>query len=137
VEELGEEIREIKNVLPLRRRKMAAATKKAHIECIQGKYEGKCPCCRETQIVSPKGETLPACQEEHFVNRHENAMDKTWLVCAECNLKKTSGRLDHIDVEAFFRAYQAVLRKHLAEKTGARPQQVRMVDVVKLKRTGS
>lgn len=127
LDRMAQDLTEIKDSLPLRRRKLSRATKRAHIGCILAWYEGRCPCCRETPIVSPNGSTLPACQEEHFVNRHENALDKTWLVCQDCNQGKSAGTVAHADVETLFRAYQVTLRKHLTERDNG-PVQMKMAD---------
>ncbi len=126
LDRMAESLSEIRESLPLKRRKLSRATKRAHIGCILSWYEGKCPCCREARIISDNGSILPSCNEEHYVNRHENALDKTWLVCQECNSRKTTGKVAHTDVEALFRAYQVTLRKHLADGKG--PVQMRLKD---------
>lgn len=125
LDRITETLTEMQSALPLRRRKMSRKTRRAHISCIQGWYEGKCPCCRATRIIDENGRPLPSCNEEHFVNRHENSLDKTWLVCQGCNQRKTNGKILHADVEALFRAYQVTLRKHLSE---AGPYQMKMLD---------
>lgn len=126
LDRMDQSLAEIRDFLPLKRRKLSRATKRAHIGCILSWYEGKCPCCRETRIIGENGSILPSCNEEHYVNRHENALDKTWLVCQDCNQRKTTGKVAHTDVEALFRAYQVTLKKHLAEERG--PVQMKVKD---------
>jgi len=125
LERMAQDLTEIKDALPLKRRKLSKATRRAHISCILSRFEGKCPCCREVRIMDENGRPVSACNEEHFVNRHENAIDKTWLVCQDCNQRKTNGKILHADVEALFRAYQVTLRKHLSE---AGPYQMKILD---------
>jgi hypothetical protein len=127
LDRMAQDLTQIKDSLPLRRRKLSRASKRAHASCILSWYEGKCPCCREIRIIDENGSSLPACNEEHFVNRHENALDKTWLVCQDCNQGKTNGKVAHTDVEALFRAYQVTLRKHLEDKAGG-PYQMKLAD---------
>jgi hypothetical protein len=127
LDRMAQDLTQIKDSLPLRRRKLSKDTRRAHISCILSWYEGKCPCCREVRIIDENGSPLRGCNEEHFVNRHENALDKTWLVCWDCNQGKTNGKVAHTDVEALFRAYQVTLRKHLVEKTEG-PYQMKMKD---------
>lgn len=122
---ISEVLKSMQETLPLRRRKVSAATRRAHIGCVFQRFGGRCPCCREVRIVDEDCRPLPSCNEEHFVNRHENAIDKTWLVCQDCNQRKTNGKILHADVEALFRAYQVTLRKHLSE---AGPYQMKMLD---------
>lgn len=131
LDRMAQDLTEIKNALPLKRRKMSRATRRAHASCILSTYEGRCPCCRETRILDDNGRPLPACNDEHFINRHENALDKTWLVCQECNQRKSTGKLPHTDVTALFAAYQVTLRKHLEDKT-AGPYQMKMADASRL-----
>lgn len=127
LDRIAQELTEIKESLPLNRRKLARATRRAHVSCILSWYEGKCPCCRQTRIIGENGSPMPGCQEEHFINRHENAIDKTWLVCQDCNQGKSAGKVAHADVEALFRAYQVTLRKHLAENAEG-PYQMKLAD---------
>ena len=125
LDRISETLSEMQNALPLKRRKLSRKTRRAHIGCILEWYEGKCPCCREVRIIDENGLPLPICNEEHFIGRHEIALDKTWLLCQECNLRKSTGKFAHTDVEALFRAYQVTLRKHLAGKPGG-PYQMKM-----------
>ncbi len=118
LDRMSQDLTEIKDSLPLKRRKLSRATRRAHISCILTWYEGKCPCCRETRIIDENGKPFPVCNDEHFVNRHENALDKTWLVCQDCNQRKSTGKLVHTDVEALFKAYQVTLKKHLTDEKG-------------------
>lgn len=128
LDRLGATLEEIKNALPLKRRKLSMSTRRAHISCILERFEGKCPCCREVRIIDENGSPLPGCNEEHFVNRHENSVDKTWMVCQACNIRKATGAVSHSDVEALFKAYQVTLRKHLSESHGNGPYQVKLAD---------
>lgn len=130
IERMAVDLTEIKDALPLKRRKLSKSTRHAHISCILSRFEGKCPCCREVRIIDENGRPLPACNEEHYINRHENALDKTWLLCQECNQRKTSGKVAHADVEALFKAYQVTLRKHISEAAG--PYQMRLADSERL-----
>ncbi|MCE5333197.1 MAG: hypothetical protein LLG06_01270 [Desulfobacteraceae bacterium] len=125
-------LEEMRSALPLKRRRLSRATRRAHADCILHRYEGKCPLCRATRIISESGLPLPVCHQEHFVNRHENALDKTWLVCAACNSKKATGEVAHTDVDALFRAYQVTLRAHLAGLDRRLPRQIRMENSGKL-----
>lgn len=117
---------EMHNSLPLRRRKLSQATRRAHARCILQRYDGKCPLCRESRIIAENGSLLACCHQEHFVNRHENGIDKTWLVCKDCNSRKATGKVVHSDVEALFRAYQVILRTHLSERSRGAPHQMNM-----------
>lgn len=126
LDRITETLTEMRDALPLKRRKFSRKTRRAHIGCIREWYEGKCPCCREIRIIDDDGQPLPVCNEEHAVNRHEISLDKTWLVCQDCNSRKTTGKLTHSDVEALFRAYQVTLRKHLSGKEHKGPVQMRM-----------
>lgn len=132
LDRITDALAEMQNALPLKRRKLSRKTRRAHIGCIREWYEGRCPCCREVRIIDENGNPLPVCNEEHAVNRHENALDKTWLVCQDCNSRKSTGRVAHADVEALFRAYQVTLRKHLAgEREGPYQMKLRDSDRVK------
>ncbi len=133
VDEVAKELNGLKNTLPIKRRGLSRDTVRKHIECVYHAFKGVCPCCGETQIIDHHKQKLPDCHEDHFINRHENSMSKTWLVCRECNLGRSSGRIDHQECTTLFNAYQVRLKKHLSKH----PVQLTMATVLQYRKRKS
>lgn len=132
VDNLSHELTDIKSCLPLQRRGLSKKTVAEHIKCIFDDYNGKCPCCMEAQVIDHNRRRLPECTEDHFHNRHENARDRTWLICRRCNSDRSSGRSDHMQVQAYFHAYQERLKTNLS-KSGVQLSMAQVLAMRKLK----
>jgi Rha family phage regulatory protein len=101
----------IKKHISTKRRKVSKQNRELHVACIFHQYDGLCPQCEQNMIVGPGMSQLKELQFDHHRGRHENALDKTWPLCAECNNKKSNGGISDVEVEVFFNAYQMRLAR--------------------------
>lgn len=100
----------------------------AHIHCQVLRMEpfnGRCPCCLETKVVSEKGERTPPAQFDHFFGRAYSAPIHTWLICIDCHtaLSNDTHMTWYHRLTTRFRAYQAATEaytKAFANRTPAR-----------------
>lgn len=67
-----------------KRKRLSRKTKLRHIEAV-GRMGGRCPCCREEEIVDASSRPMRGSEFDHFIDRSQAAVDQTWLVCGGCN----------------------------------------------------
>jgi hypothetical protein len=54
-------------------------------------YDGLCPCCGVTPVLTGAGKPVPGAEFDHFFHRGLNRPELGWLVCAECHADLTHG----------------------------------------------
>ncbi|HEV7265732.1 MAG TPA: hypothetical protein VGN83_12540 [Falsiroseomonas sp.] len=54
-------------------------------------YDGLCPCCEVTPVLTGAGKPVPGAEFDHFFHRGLNRPEMGWLVCAECHADLTHG----------------------------------------------
>ena len=54
-------------------------------------FEGICPCCGRTPVLSPAGQSLDGAQYDHFYSASLNRPEHGWLICGLCHSDLTRG----------------------------------------------
>lgn len=106
--------KKLDNVIEMnqKRRGISEPNRRTHINYLFHRFDGKCPCCFETQILDRFKNPIPnAFEIDHFYKKNRNALDETWPVCKDCNSKFENGGFDRINLEGFFAGYHAGLRE--------------------------
>lgn len=67
-----------------KRKDLTAETKARHTAFVHARFKGCCPKCGD-RVLNDKGERLPHARFDHAVYKHLASIDKTWLVCNDCN----------------------------------------------------
>lgn len=62
-------------------------TRRSWVYIIGKFYNGFCPCCRKTMIVSEGREIKKTAHADHFNGRERVAPEDGWLVCEGCNYR--------------------------------------------------
>jgi len=106
-----------------KRKAVSKKNQQLHLSFTAMEYTGKCPMCNAVQIVGPGSYKLDTLNFDHHRGRHENALDKTWPLCAGCNNKKSNGGIPDDEAEVFFKAYQMRLVRWRKDNS---PQQQNM-----------
>lgn len=104
------------------RKGCTAKVRRLHVQVVYRMYDGRCPCCQVTRIVSGDGERLDSLQFDHWRLRSQNGADYTWAICRDCNLKLRDGDFKD-ECEIHFKSYQA--RRRQLERMVA-PRQMRL-----------
>ena len=65
---------------------LSPETRRIHREIIRLEpYNGLCPCCLQTKVVSDAGELIPPVEFDHFWGAVYNAPVHSWLICRACH----------------------------------------------------
>jgi hypothetical protein len=76
-------------------------------------FEGQCPCCGTTPVLTQAGRPAPGAEYDHFFHRGLNRPEHGWLVCAACHAEQThGGYLVRFARMPEFRAFQAKVLEH-------------------------
>ena len=107
-QKLDDDMEEVKGRLSdiERRQDLTSVTKKRHCAILVRYYAGRCPCCKDEQIIADGGTRLDTLQFDHWVRPSMNGAKETWPVCEKCNMKLRDR--DWKKARApYFEAYQA------------------------------
>nr|WP_294563766.1 KilA-N domain-containing protein [uncultured Rhodopila sp.] len=73
-------------------------------------FAGRCPCCHDTEILSPDGRAIDRAELDHFFNRALNRPEHGWLICRQCHEDfNRGGYLVRFSKLAEFRRFQAAV----------------------------
>jgi len=103
------QVKDLRESLPMQRRSLSRWAQQIHIDVINTRRNGLCPCCQETAVCNRDGR-LPGAEYDHWYTRNRARAEATWLICGTCN-----ARLNDTDfkasVRSAFEAYQIALRR--------------------------
>ena len=73
-------------------------------------FEGQCPCCGKTSVLSEAGRPVAGAEFDHFFHRSLNRPEHGWLICGVCHPELThGGYLVRFMRVPEFRAFQAAV----------------------------
>jgi len=103
-------LRSLRGALFNARVELSLETRRIHREVIRMEpFNGRCPCCLQTKIVSDDGTLIPPVEFDHFWGPVYSAPVHSWLICQRCHQDLTNDR--HFTwynrLTARFRRYQA------------------------------
>jgi hypothetical protein len=76
-------------------------------------FEGQCPCCRNTPVLTEAGRPVPGAAFDHYFHRSLNRPEYGWLICAACHAELTyAGYLVRFLRMPEFRAFQGAVLEH-------------------------
>jgi hypothetical protein len=93
-----------------RRSEISDETRRIHREVIRLEpFNGLCPCCLETKVVSADGALIPPAEFDHFWGHVYSAPVHSWLICRPCHqeLNNDLHLTWYYRLRARFRRYQA------------------------------
>jgi hypothetical protein len=65
---------------------LSPETRRIHREIIRmAPFNGRCPCCLRTKVVSDQGALIPPVEFDHFFGSVYNAPVHSWLICQPCH----------------------------------------------------
>jgi hypothetical protein len=112
-----EQLKDLRANLPMQRRPLSGWVQRIHVDVLNLKRGGLCPCCEETPVCSPTGR-LPAAEFDHWFARNRARAEETWLVCSECNARLNTTEFK-ASVRSAFESYQLALRRVLQARQSA------------------
>ncbi|MDQ2761988.1 MAG: hypothetical protein M3Y22_00315 [Pseudomonadota bacterium] len=103
-------VRSLRLALHNVRVELSPETRRIHREVIRmAPFNGLCPCCLETKVVSEDGSLIPPVEFDHFWGPVYSAPVHSWLICQPCHQQLTNDR--HLTwyhrLTTRFRRYQA------------------------------
>ncbi len=96
---------------------LSPETKRIHRAVIRmPPFNGRCPCCVGTDVVSEQGTLLPPAEYDHFLGPVYNAPAHTWLICQSCHrmLSNDHHLVWYHRLTTRFRRYQAAAAAYTA-----------------------
>jgi hypothetical protein len=96
---------------------LSPETKRIHRAIIRmAPFNGRCPACLDTPVVSERGVLLPPAEYDHFLGPVYNAPVHTWLICQVCHqaLSNDTHLTWYHQMTTRFRAYQAAAAAYTA-----------------------
>jgi len=112
-----EQLKDIRSSLPMQRRPLSMWVQQVHIEVLNAKRGGLCPCCEETPVCTVAGR-LPGAEFDHWFARNRARAEETWLVCSSCNAKLNETAFK-ASVRSAFESYQLALGRVLQARQSA------------------
>src|ERR1700709_2068212 len=105
---------------------LSPETRRIHREILRLEpYNGLCPCCLQTRVVSDEGELIPPVEFDHFWGAVYNAPVHSWLICRACHQELNND--PHLTwyhrLRTRFRRYQAAAEAYtmaFGQRTPAR-----------------
>jgi KilA-N domain len=76
-----------------------------------GPFDGQCPCCGNTPVLTEAGRPVAGAEFDHFFHRGLNRPEHGWLICAECHAELHVSYLARFLRMPEFRAFQAAVLK--------------------------
>lgn len=110
-------LRSLRHALFKGRAELSPATRQIHRAVIRMEpYNGLCPCCLQTKVVSDDGTLIPPVEFDHFLGQVYNAPAHSWLICRPCHQDLTND--PHLAwynrLRTRFRRYQAAAAAYTA-----------------------
>ncbi len=79
-------LRSLRTALHNVRVELSPETRRIHREVIRLEpYNGLCPCCLQTKVVSDEGGLIPPVEFDHFWGAVYSAPVHSWLICRACH----------------------------------------------------
>ena len=103
-------LRSLRHALHNTRVELSHETRRIHCEVIRMEpFNGLCPCCLETKIVSEDGTLIPPVEFDHFWGPVYSAPVHSWLICRPCHqdLNNDPHLVWYHRLSTRFRRYQA------------------------------
>lgn len=102
-----------------RRKPFPPSVVKTFLDVTHRYFNGLCPCCGETKILSSYGSRLPSLEVDHFRGCQWNKITEGWPVCDRCHKKLTHGYLSRDGwVLQAFRAFQMRVGQYVSSNNG-------------------
>jgi hypothetical protein len=103
-------LRALRHSLHNVRSEISPATRRIHREVIRmPPFNGRCPCCLDTEVVSRNGQLISPAEFDHFWGPVYSAPVHSWLICQRCHQDLTND--PHLTwyhrLTTRFRRYQA------------------------------
>lgn len=106
-----EQVKDLRDALPMQRRPLSRWVQQIHVEVLNAKRGGLCPCCESVRVCDETGR-LPGAEYDHWYSRNRNRAEETWCVCAICNQRLNDTGFK-ASVRSAFESYQLALRRVL------------------------
>jgi hypothetical protein len=103
-----QQLKDLRDNLPVQRRPLSRWAQRIHIEVLNAKRNGLCPCCKEIRVCGEQGR-LPGAEYDHFFARNRACAEETWLVCSGCNEHLNQPEFK-TSIRSLFEGYQLALR---------------------------
>jgi hypothetical protein len=103
-------MRSLRHSLHNVRVELSPETRRIHREVIRMEpFNGLCPCCLKTKVVTEKGKLIPPVEFDHFLGVVYSAPVHSWLICRPCHQDLTNDRhfVWYHRLTTRFRPYQA------------------------------
>jgi hypothetical protein len=72
---------------------LSPETRRIHREIIRLEpFNGRCPCCLQTRVVSADGALIPPVEFDHFLGSVYSAPVHSWPICRPCHVALTNDR---------------------------------------------
>jgi hypothetical protein len=119
-------LRSLRHALHNTRVELSPETRRIHREVVRMEpFNGRCPCCLDTRVVSEDGALIPPVEFDHFWGPVYSAPVHSWLICRPCHQDLTNdGHLTWYRLlTSRFRQYQAAVEaysKAFGRRTPAR-----------------
>jgi KilA-N domain len=95
--------RRVDDIVP--RREFSTDAKRQFRCVVAKKYNGECPCCRQSKIENDDG------QYDHYLGRELRDPEHGWLTCEKCNLKMAHDALFKASRRPAFEVFQELRRQ--------------------------
>jgi hypothetical protein len=110
-------LRSLRQALHNPRVELSPETRRIHREVIRlPPFNGLCPCCLQTQVVTADGELIPPVEFDHFWGPVYSAPVHSWLICRPCHqeLSNDPHLVWYHRLWTRFRRYQAAAAAYTA-----------------------
>jgi hypothetical protein len=117
-------LRSLRHALHNGRVELSPETRRIHREIIRMEpFNGVCPCCLETKVLSEDGAFISPVEFDHFWGPAYSAPVHSWLICRPCHQDLTNDR--HLTwyarLTTRFRLYQAATEAYTAAFSSRTP----------------
>jgi hypothetical protein len=110
-------LRSLRHALHNGRVELSPETRRIHREVLRMEpFNGLCPCCLRTKVVSEDGGLIPPVEFDHFWGRVYSAPVHSWLICRPCHQDLTNDPhlVWYSRLSTRFRRYQAAAEAYTA-----------------------
>ena len=73
------------------RKPFPPSTVKTYLAVIEKYFNGTCPCCGESKVLTPAGGKTPDMEVDHFKGPKWNKLHDGWPICQGCHFNLTHG----------------------------------------------
>ena len=119
-------LRTLRRALYNARVEISSETRRIHRQIIRLEpYNGRCPCCLETQVIADNGALIGPVEYDHFWGPVYSAPVHSWLICQPCHqqLNNDPHLVWYHRLHTRFRRYQAAAEAYttaFGQRTPAR-----------------